>query len=78
MQKQESDGGAAACRAWLELEGRKSVWLAARLGVDATLVSHWLAGRRQPPPAAAAAIEGLSNGLVGGATWSCETTSTEQ
>ena len=69
MQKQESDGGAAACRAWLELEGRKSVWLAARLGVDATLVSHWLAGRRQPAPDQAEAIERLSNGLVKHDSW---------
>ena len=78
MQKQESDDGATACRAWLQAEGRKSLWLAGVLGVDPTLVSHWLAGRRQPPPAAAEAIEGLSKGLVTGAAWNCETTSTEQ
>ena len=69
MAEREAVSGATACRAWLQSEGRKSVWLAAELGVDPTLVSHWLAGRRQPPPAVAAAIETLSNGLVACSSW---------
>lgn len=70
--------GATVCRAWLQVTGRKSVWLAQQLGVDASLVSHWLAGRRQPPAAVAEAIERLSDGAVKGGSWSCATTSNEQ
>ena len=67
--------GAQECRSWLEREGRKFVWLAGRLGVDATLVSHWLAGRRAPSPDQAKAIEVLSNGAVKRSIWNCETIS---
>ena len=61
--------GATACRAWLQAEGRKSTWLAAQLGVDPSLVSHWLAGRRQPTPEQAQAIQRLSDGVVPADVW---------
>lgn len=63
--------GAEQCRLWLLTEGRKSTWLADRLGVDQTLVSHWLAGRRVPSPDLAEAIEVLSDKFVLGAMWNC-------
>lgn len=34
----------------LEARGVKQVWLARALGIDPTLLSHYLAGRRTPPP----------------------------
>lgn len=71
------DGAALQCRQWLALEGRKSVWLANQLDVDATLVSHWLAGRRQPSAAMAEEIERLSWGQVEAMAWNCATISSE-
>lgn len=62
--------GALVCRCWLQASGRKSRWLAQQLGVDPTLVSHWLAGRRRPPAEAAQQIQKLSDGLVEAGSWS--------
>lgn len=70
--------GATVCRCWLQASGRKSLWLAQQLGVGPSLVSHWLAGRRQPPAATATAIEQLSQGIVEAGSWICATTSSEQ
>lgn len=72
-----SNQGADQLRQWLASEGRKAIWLADRLGVDQTLVSHWLAGRRVPPYEMAEAIEILSDKVVGRAAWSCATISSE-
>ena len=64
-----SNDSADVCRAWLQEDGRKSTWLAAQLGVDPTLVSHWLAGRRRPAPEQAQAIQRLSDGVVPADGW---------
>ncbi|MBM5812990.1 MAG: helix-turn-helix transcriptional regulator [Gammaproteobacteria bacterium] len=61
--------GAALLRAWLDESGRKSAWLADRLGVDASLVSHWTAGRRVPSVEQAGALAALSSGLVPEGSW---------
>jgi hypothetical protein len=67
----ESQGrGSAYLGAWLDESGRKAVWVADRLGVDPSLVSHWLAGRRSPSTEQAAALQALSSGLVPEASWS--------
>lgn len=69
--------GAELLRQWLATEGRKAIWLADRLGVDQTLVSHWLAGRRVPPYEMAEAIEVLSDRVVWRSMWNCAITSSE-
>lgn len=33
----------------LAAEGRRHDWLARQLGIDKTLLSHYLGGRRKPP-----------------------------
>lgn len=57
-------GAALALRSWLDAEGRKASWVACRLGVDESAVSHWLAGRRRPEQSAREALELLSGGAV--------------
>lgn len=70
MELDEDNGGsAAACRAWLDAEGRKASWVAGRLGVDESAVSHWLAGRRRPEQPAREALEALSGGAVRADRW---------
>lgn len=64
------------CRQWLKSEGRTQVWLAQTLGVHKTLVSHWLAGRRQIDATHAVAIHRLSGGRVTVSQWwNCADTS---
>jgi len=65
------------CKAWLQAEGRRAGWLAERLGVHPSLLSHWLAGRRPIPVEQARRIEAMSAGQVKVAAWNCETTSSE-
>lgn len=65
------------CKVWLRAEGRQAGWLAKQLGVHPSLLSHWLAGRRQIPVEQAHQIEALSGGRVKVAAWSSETTSSE-
>lgn len=62
-------GGPTALLAWLDESGRKSSWVADRLGVDASLISHWLGARRVPSAEQAAALEALSSGLVRASSW---------
>lgn len=65
-----SGRGPALLAAWLDESGRKASWVADRLGVDPSLLSHWLAGRRVPSADHAAALSALSCGLVAEASWS--------
>lgn len=38
-------------REWLAKEGRKSLWIAAKIDVSPATVSQWLSGERPPLPA---------------------------
>lgn len=64
-----SSSGGPVLQLWLVETGRKAAWVAAQLGVDASLVSHWIGGRRLPSAEQAAALETLSGGAVKAVTW---------
>lgn len=56
-------------KAWLIREGRKQAWLAEKLDVSASLISHWLAGRRVPSQEQQEALMVLTRGAVTPGDW---------
>jgi DNA-binding transcriptional regulator YdaS (Cro superfamily) len=62
------------CKEWLKAEGRSQTWLAERMQVHKSLVSHWIAGRRLIGVTEARKIEHLSGGKVEARSWFCVNT----
>ncbi len=60
--------------AWLCREGRKRRWLALQLGVDPSLIAHWIAGRREPSQRHKAAIAIVTENEVSEKSWNCDHT----
>lgn len=56
-------------REWLKAEGRKSLWLASKLHVNANAVSSWLTGRNKPQMGFRLVIEEITGGAIKSEEW---------
>lgn len=60
---------------WLEQEGRQRKWLARKIGVSRSTISHWISGARRPSAQHRQQLEALVGQSLtgyGGANVACD------